>query len=318
MLSENLNIATQPVEAVLLKSIPLLDIVCNSFTQFASKVTAHRARKILKGDYYQFDIPKGFDKATGKMEYRTINAPNEIQKLLQDKFVKEYLNPILREINKKSQVSHGFAEGRSIKTMAQHATGIARPNRNVSLIGQDLEKAFPTVKAYLIKKLFRKLFPNFTGWQLHAITKICTIKGELPMGSPASPAILNLLLENFDIEINDLAKKMGGRAYRYADDITIIAATQDKRLIARIRAELNTIIRRYKFRPHKRKSFAIRIGIDSPRAELTGLKIGFGKFRTSKRHRHELRRRKYTSENFGVNLTEMMGLREFVRYCSNC
>lgn len=51
------------------------------------------------------------------------------------------------------------------------------------------------------------------------IFKMCTIEGKLPTGAPTSPYIANLLLREFDCEIEDFCKKFDVTYSRYMDDL---------------------------------------------------------------------------------------------------
>lgn len=51
------------------------------------------------------------------------------------------------------------------------------------------------------------------------IFSMCTIKGKLPTGAPTSPYIANLLLKDFDYEIEEVCKKFEVNYSRYMDDL---------------------------------------------------------------------------------------------------
>ena len=51
------------------------------------------------------------------------------------------------------------------------------------------------------------------------IFSICTIKGKLPTGAPTSPYIANLLLKDFDCEIEEVCRKFNVSYSRYMDDL---------------------------------------------------------------------------------------------------
>ncbi len=51
------------------------------------------------------------------------------------------------------------------------------------------------------------------------IFSMCTINGKLPTGAPTSPYIANLLLLEFDLEINEFCRKYSVTYSRYLDDL---------------------------------------------------------------------------------------------------
>ena len=51
------------------------------------------------------------------------------------------------------------------------------------------------------------------------IFSMCTINGKLPTGAPTSPYIANLLLKDFDYEIENVCKKFDVNYSRYMDDL---------------------------------------------------------------------------------------------------
>lgn len=49
----------------------------------------------------------------------------------------------------------------------------------------------------------------------------------IPQGSPISAILSNIYMFNFDIQLNELVNNMGGRYFRYCDDILIIIPSHD-------------------------------------------------------------------------------------------
>jgi hypothetical protein len=167
-----------------------------------------------------------------------------------------------------------------------------------TVINQDLEKAFPTMKARQIRKIFRTL--NFNTWQVHIASKICSYKGELATGSPISPMLLNLELYKLDERLSAVAKKHGGTFVRYADDLTLSINTHKQKVIAKVKAELRRAIKAAHFTPHPSKRKTIRIGKDSGRAETVGISINSQSTRPPKRQRRILF---HIAKAFGISTT---------------
>jgi hypothetical protein len=291
------------------KGYHVLNFVGKNFDEMAESCGSGKiARRILKGDYSSFDIPKSDG---GK---RTINAPRPMTKVLQHQILSELIEPEMDKQTVSNSVPHGFIKSRSTRTLAEHAAGIARLGRKMTAIGLDLKAAFPTITAKRTKGIIKKLAPEANGWQQHAITKILTKEGVLATGSPTSPAILNLALRRADERLNQLAKAFGGRAYRYADDIIILVATHDDNKIATIRDLIHKIVREEGFIPHPSKQYITRLSVDSPAAELVGLRLHLGKFGTSKRTRNRLRGLRFLMTLGYGNIARYYGLRNYVEY----
>jgi hypothetical protein len=83
----------------------------------------------------------------------------------------------------------------------------------------DLKDFFDNTKSH---RVFRYWVGE--GWSHEAaltLTNICCLDGRLPQGAPTSPALSNLVNRYLDSRLEKLARTLGGRYTRYADDITI-------------------------------------------------------------------------------------------------
>ncbi len=172
--------------------------------------------------YHIFEISK---KSGGK---RKISAPKPQLRLFQQWILDNILNrlPV-------GDVAHGFVSGKSIVTNAAPHLGKA------VIINIDLKDFFPSISYKRVKGLFSKL--GYSEQLSTIFALICTQahteevlidgltyfvqKGErfLPQGSPASPAISNMISYKLDKRLQGLAKKLGFTYTRYADDLTFSA-----------------------------------------------------------------------------------------------
>lgn len=126
--------------------------------------------------------------------------------------------------------AHGFLAGRSTLTNAT-----VHQNSAV-VVKMDVEQFFPTVTWRRVKGVFRR-----AGYREQISTLLALLCTEspreiveydgkkyfislgtrcLPQGAPTSPAITNALCLRLDRRITALAKKLGWRYTRYADDLT--------------------------------------------------------------------------------------------------
>jgi hypothetical protein len=140
---------------------------------------------------------------------------------------------ILRNIAEKLPVHgavHGFLAGRSTLSNARAHTGARL------VVKMDVRDFFPTVSWRRVKGIFRK-----AGYREQVATLLAllcteaprhevTLDGQtyyvslgprcLPQGAPTSPALTNTLCLRLDRRIAGLAKRLGWRYTRYADDLT--------------------------------------------------------------------------------------------------
>lgn len=156
-----------------------------------------------RGESYRvFHIPK---KSGG---VRTIEAPSDELKKIQ-LWIKEN---ILDKF-KPSQYAKGFKKGVSIYDNALPHVG------KELVINIDLKDFFPSVKYCEVYKVFKYI--GYTDGVSKLLTKLCTNpQNVLPQGSPASPALSNLVSLKLDKRLSRLATAIGADYTRYADDIT--------------------------------------------------------------------------------------------------
>lgn len=140
---------------------------------------------------------------------------------------------ILREIVEHLPVhgaAHGFLAGRSILTNARAHTGAE------TILTMDLKDFFPTVTWRRVKGIFRK-----AGYREQVATLLALLCTEaprervqdgdesllialgprcLPQGAPTSPGLSNTVCLRLDRRLSGLARTLGWRYTRYADDLT--------------------------------------------------------------------------------------------------
>ncbi|MDF1665555.1 MAG: reverse transcriptase domain-containing protein [Planctomycetota bacterium] len=127
-----------------------------------------------------------------------------------------------------STAAHGGIAGRSIVTHAAVHLPAAQ-----NLLTMDLRKAYQNIKAFKVAEALRRLLKTpcrdmFIEAELrHMIadylTLICTRDKCLPMGSPSSAALFNLVAAPFDKTIEKIVADIGPstRYSRYLDDLVI-------------------------------------------------------------------------------------------------
>jgi hypothetical protein len=198
---------------------------------------------------------------------------------------------------------HGFLSGRSTRTNAA-----AHVNARI-VVKMDVQDFFPTVTLARVRGIFRK-----AGYRKQVATLLallCTespremteLDGQLyyvalgprclPQGAPTSPALTNTLCLRLDRRLSGLARKLGWRYTRYADDLTFsLPATHvGQPRLGALLGLVKRVVEAEGFRLHPDKT---RIARHGGRQQVTGLVVnGKGPPRVPRRLRRQLRAAAY-------------------------
>jgi RNA-directed DNA polymerase len=228
-------------------------------------------REVDTGTHYRtWQIPK----RDGSM--RTITSPKRDLKAAQ--------RWALRNVYDKLPVhgaAHGFLTARSIVTNARVHAGAD------VLVKIDIKDFFPTVTYRRVKGILRKAGLSEGVATLLALLStepprdVVAHRGKvlyvasgpraLPQGAPTSPAITNALCRRMDRRLSGLARMLGMKYTRYADDLTFSWKKAAKAVPAPIGVLLrgaSTILHSEGFRVHAKKTSIMRAGV---RQTVTGL-----------------------------------------------
>jgi hypothetical protein len=216
--------------------------------------------------------------------------------------LKEAQRWILRNVVEKMLVhgaAHGFLAGRSI------ATNAAVHSDSRLILKMDLRNFFPTVTFRRVKGLFRK-----AGYREQIATLlglVCTESPReivrrngkvyyvslgprcLPQGAPTSPGITNAICLKLDARLLGLARSMGWRYTRYADDLTFSLPRESKGKtgLAALKGCVAKTVSDEGFVVHPKKTRIIRSGSSQ---RVTGLVVnGSGQPRTPRQTKRNLR-----------------------------
>ncbi len=218
--------------------------------------------------YVRFKIPK---KTGGE---RLISAPMPRLKEAQYWILEHILNKIPVH-----DAVHGFRNDRSIVTNAQPHVGA-----NI-VINFDLENFFPSVSYKRVKGLFRSFGYSEAAATIFGL--ICTeaeleeveLDGmtyyvalddrHLPQGSPASPAITNIMCHRLDESLTKMAQRKEFVYTRYADDLTFSTTAVNPR-IGHILKDTDSIVRYEGFKINQKKTRVLR---KSRQQEVTGIVV---------------------------------------------
>ena len=126
--------------------------------------------------------------------------------------VLDRLNYLLQKIALPDYV-HGGVPNKSTRTNAEPHTC------QDMILCMDLEKHFPRVSPRRVYDLFRN-GQHCTSEVARILTRLTTLNGGLPQGSPTSTTISNLVTLNLSRRLYGFAKVRGAKFSQYVDDYT--------------------------------------------------------------------------------------------------
>jgi len=189
--------------------------------------------------YRPFTIPK---RSGGT---RRILAPDRELKDLQRRVLRRLLTRL-----RVHPAAMGFERGRSIV-----ANALAH-RRQAVVLRFDIRDFFPSTSAKRLGRYFRRI-----GWNRPAtklLLRLCTHDGGLPQGAPTSPRLSNLVNYRVDARLAAMAAKLGAAYTRYADDITISFAADDRKKVHYMQRFVRQVVEAEGYRLHHRKKLSIR------------------------------------------------------------
>jgi hypothetical protein len=140
----------------------------------------------------------------------------------------------------------------------------------------------------------------------------------LPQGAPTSPSITNALCLRLDCRLSGLARKLGCRYTRYADDLTFSWHGEARSQVGALLRGAGMIVRAEGFEVHAKKTRVMRAGA---RQKVTGLVVNQAPAerptarvpRTTQRAlRAAIRNRELGRPGKGETLEQLQGMAAFV------
>jgi RNA-directed DNA polymerase len=171
---------------------------------------------------------------------------------------------------------HGGVKGRSTITIASCHIGKS------AVLNFDLEGFFPSVKPSLVYNLFNERLGCWADVS-RFLTRLVTLNGGLPQGSPTSTVVANLIIIPLAVRLKKLAEKHNSDYGQFVDDGTISGPGY----IERLRPLIDKIIQQAGFRaspkPNKRTTkyrheeqivtgVAVNRRIDAPKQKILYVK----------------------------------------------
>lgn len=158
---------------------------------------------------------------------RIIAAPTSSLYILQAR-----LNRALQAVYVPRPCSQGFIEGRSVVTNAAPHVG----RRHV--LNVDLENFFPALHFGRVRGMFMAKPFHVGENAATTLAQLACFNGALPIGSPTSPVIANMIAMKLDGDLMRLARRNAAWYTRYADDLTFSTDTPN---FPRSLAEFNKV-----------------------------------------------------------------------------
>ena len=161
---------------------------------------------VIERSYHTFKIPK----ASGG--WRLITAPNEDLKTIQTAIAEH----IIKDCKYLPHDSvHSYTKRRNCLTALQ----VHQRNKSKYFLKLDIQDFFPSCTKDVVQKALGQLLN--TTHMASVLPDACFYNGALPQGSPASPILSNIVLQDFDYKFNIWCRHNGLTYTRYADDLLI-------------------------------------------------------------------------------------------------
>jgi RNA-directed DNA polymerase len=146
---------------------------------------------------------------------------------------------------------------------------------------------------------------------------VATGPRSLPQGAPTSPSITNALCLRLDCRMSGLARTLGCRYTRYADDLTFSWHGEGRARIGTLLRAVNAIVRAEGFELHAKKTRVMRTGA---RQKVTGLVVNAAKDAplarvprmTQRQLRAAIKNRELGRPGKGESLEQLKGMAAFI------
>ena len=213
---------------------------------------------------------------------RLIESPKARLKAIQRRILHDILDSIPPHT-----AAHGFARGRSIASYVAPHVGQSM------ILRSDLKDFFPSISKGRVVAVFRTA--GYPDQVCQTLAALCTNRvaddvwnsfpqfGDdrdrwrheslygrlhLPQGAPTSPAIANLCSFRLDCRLDGLARCLGAKYTRYADDLLFSGGSNLARAVHRFRVIVSVIVTEEGFQLNHRKTRTMSRGVRQSAAGL--------------------------------------------------
>ena len=273
-------------------------------------------KRLMSSSSEELYTPFSIKKKSGKQ--RKIHAPEDTLKKVQ-----YCLNEILRVYYEPNDNVCGFIPQRSI------IYGASRHTNKQFVYNIDLKDFFDQIDINRVQASLRKLFKwNSPEYPLpYCFAKLCCCKKRvsvtnnrgckvkiyrnvLPQGAPTSPTLTNIVCQEMDGQLAQLANKFDAVYTRYADDITFSCNTNIFGVNSEFSKELRRLVERDNhFIINKKKT---RLQNQSYQQEVTGIVVN-QKVNIRKRYVKQLRMWLYLWEHYGQDKAQRYFIADYLK-----
>lgn len=220
-------------------------------------------------------------KKSGK-GYREISKPGYHLKTIQ-----KTIHKLLLEL-KVSECAHCGIKKRSNLTNASNHCN------KKWVYSLDFENFFPNISHHRVYGLFfkeLKCAPKVSS----LLTRLCTVRGQVPQGAPTSTDLANLVCRNMDRRIIALASKYQLEYTRHNDDLNFSGG----KITERFKRIVKDLVKASGFILNENKECC---AANHEAQSVVGLRVNRKKPQVDRETKREWRKRKYRFEKFGSEL----------------
>lgn len=220
-------------------------------------------------------------------EERIIYQPSYKLKKIQRWIVNNILSKIII-----SESCHAFVPGRSILSNAK-----VHVHENPFWIYKtDIINFFGEINFLSVQDIFVSV--GYSQNVSEFLTSLCMYDGVLAQGFPTSPVISNIVLSNFDEDLDAISKKYNFVYSRYADDITVSGTQLKNKDIEKIKNIITYKLHSLGFEINRNKTKFFGYKADK---KVTGVVIKNGQLFCPQKYKKLLNKEIYYINKYGVD-----------------
>lgn len=182
--------------------------------------------------------------------------------------------------------AHGFLRHKSILTNVKyHLEG-------QYMLKLDIQDFFPSIPKGWIIQVFRNI--GYERMVALYLASICCYEDALPQGAPTSPVLSNIVCQQMDTRLFNLAKRFNLHYTRYADDIAFSGDAISPKFIEYV----SVIISECGFSVNIKK---VRLYGPTDKKILTGIQLKDGNMQLPREKKREYKKNLYYAMRFGID-----------------
>lgn len=213
-------------------------------------------------------------------EMRDLTVPDHELKMIQNKIYNCFLKAV-----RLSPRAKAYVNGGSTYKNAVHHRGKAM------ILKLDIRHFFDNILYSHVKD--RVFGPDQYDEKTRVLlTELCTYEGHLAQGAPTSPAISNIVMTRFDMEIGKWCDRMSVDYTRYCDDMTFSGTFDPSLIIFKVECELGKM-------GLNLNSSKTKVIMQGQQMNVTGIIVN-NKIRVPATYRRDIRQEMYFIKKYGI------------------